>query len=89
MYQKSELDQRLNQWLHKLLDMPLGMLLGKLLVLLALLLVMLSLHMHHDHLDLDQRTLLQVVFQLDQLVLIPLLLSQLMPLLLSLLLMAF
>jgi hypothetical protein len=42
--------QRLNQ----LLDM----LLGKLLVLLALLLVMLPLHLHHDHLDLDQRTLL-------------------------------
>lgn len=65
--------------------MLLGMLLGQLLVLLALLLVMLPLHLHHDHLDLDQRTLPQVVFQLDKLVLIPLLLSQLMPLLLSLL----
>lgn len=32
--------------------------------------------MHHDHPDLDQRTILQVVFQPDQLVLIPLLLPQ-------------
>jgi hypothetical protein len=76
MYQKLELDQ--------LLDM----LLGKLLVLIALLLVMLPLHLHHNHLDIDKRTLTKVVFQLDQLVLIPLLLSQLMPLLLSLRLMA-
>lgn len=52
-----------------------------LLVLPALLPEMLPLHPHHDHPDLDQRTPLQVVCQLGQLIPIPLLLSQPMPLL--------